>query len=116
MYILVISTNMSFRKVCIDNLVNRGHVAVGVPSFTEGQNLLQKAMPDAIVICPHTESAEPEVQKIRSHYRLKSTPILLISPDRSHQEIMSNWKVSAHAVYPVDAHRFVDALMPLLAY
>src|SRR5688572_15801831 len=105
MYILVISKNMSFRKVCMDNLVDRGHVAVGVASFTEGERMLHKALPDVVILCPHTEPIEPEISKIRANYRLKTTPILLVSPERPTREWMSKVETQtmSKGIYPIDS-------------
>jgi DNA-binding response OmpR family regulator len=114
MYVMIISKNNSFRKQCIDHLVNRGHVAVGVASFAEGERTLQKAQPDAIVICPGGTSPDGEITTIRNHYRLRTTPILLVGADREH---LPAQKVhQAHAVYPVDSRYFFSALTSIMAH
>jgi hypothetical protein len=113
MYVMIISKNNSFRKQCIDHLVNRGHIAVGVASFAEGERMLQKAQPDAIVICPAGTSPDGEISTIRNHYRLRSTPILLVGADR---ERLPAQKVNARGVYPVDSQYFFSALTSIMAH
>lgn len=113
MYVMIISKNSGFRKQCIDQLVNRGHVAVGVPSFVEGERMLQKAQPDAIVLCPTGTSPDGEISTIRNHYRLRSTPILLVGAER---EKLPPQKVTGHAVYPVDSHYFFSALTSIVVH
>jgi chemotaxis response regulator CheB len=114
MYVLVVSKNSQFRKLCIDSLVTRGHMAVGVANFSEGERLLQKAQPDVIIMCP-SDCHDADVQKIRSHYQLRLTPIMMISSDRPDRDWAKNWKVNA-IPYPVDGRRLIDALAPLLAH
>jgi hypothetical protein len=113
MYVLIISKNNSFRKQCIDHLVNRGHIAVGVASFVEGERMLQKAQPDAIVVCPTDAPPEGEISSIRNHYRLRTTPILLVGADR---ERLPPKKVNSHGVYPIDSQYFFNALTSILAH
>jgi hypothetical protein len=113
MYIMIISKNNAFRKQCIEHLVNRGHIAVGVASFVEGERMLQKAQPDAIVICPAGTSPDGEITTIRNHYRLRSTPILLVGADR---EKLLAPKINANAVYPVDSRYFFSALTSIMAH
>jgi hypothetical protein len=113
MYVLIISKNSGFRKQCVDHLVNRGHMAVGVASFVEGERMLQKAQPDAIVICPTDASPDGEISNIRNHYRLRSTPILLVGAD---QERLPAHKANAPAVYPIDSRYFFSALTSILAH
>lgn len=115
MYILVISKNHQFRKLCIDSLVTRGHVAVGVSNFSEGERLLQKAQPDVIIVCPSTDCHEADIQQIRSHYQLRSTPVMLIGSDRLDRDWTTRNKINQIS-YPIDGRRLVDALAPLLAH
>lgn len=115
MYVLIVSKNNQFRKLCIDSLVTRGHIAVGVANFTEGERLLQKAQPDVIIVCPSADCHDGDIQKIRSHYQLRSTPVMLISSDRPDREWAARNKVSPIS-FPIDGRRLVDALAPLLAH
>jgi hypothetical protein len=109
---MIISKNSGFRKQCIDHLVKRGHVAIGVASFDDGERMLQKAQPDAIVICLPGTLPDGEISTIRNQYRLRCTPILLVGADR---EKLLAPKVNAHAVYPIDSRYFFSALTSIMA-
>jgi hypothetical protein len=114
-FIMVVSRSANFRRLCVDNLVIRGHLAVGVASADEGKRLLQgNKLPDLILVCSDLEHNAPDIQQFRNSSRLASVPVVLVSPDKPDPKWAVEWKIASHIPYPLDARSLVGKLSPWL--
>jgi hypothetical protein len=114
-FILVICQNSNIRRFCVDNLVTRGYIAVGVASADEGKEVLHHLVPEFIILCAEPKLAEVDINKVRNfHVRLTAVPILLVSMEHPNRAWLQEWNVAAQFPYPIDARRLVDLLMPWL--
>lgn len=81
MYVLVIARNANSRQLYVKNLIARGHLAVGVPSLSYANELLERRTPRLLVLCQVPRVYEPEIAEIRRDDRLKSVQFVLVSHD-----------------------------------
>jgi DNA-binding NtrC family response regulator len=113
--ILIVCRNSNIRRFCVDNLVTRGYLAVGVASVDEGKEILKRHFPNFVMLCCEPRLAEDEIQKIRhDHARLIDVPLVMVSMERPDRVWMNKWNVAAQFPYPIDARRLIDLLMPWL--
>ena len=114
-FILVICQNSNIRRFCVDNLVMRGFIAVGMASAEEGQEILQNLVPEFVILCCEPKPSEKEIKKIRdADKRLSNVPILLVSMEHPTHNWLSGWGVAAQFPYPIDARRLIGLLTPWL--
>jgi DNA-binding NtrC family response regulator len=114
-FILVICQNSNIRRFCVDNLVTRGYIAVGVASADEGKEVLQHLVPEFVILCCEPKLSETEISRLRNyHPRLADIPVLMVSMEHPTREWLSRWKVAAQFPYPIDARRLVNLLSPWL--
>jgi len=113
-FILVVSRNVSCRRLYVDNLVRRGYVAVGVASAIEAENLFNNAMPYLVLICCMPTAYEPDVEGFRKTLGLVTTPVVLMSQDTPDPVWLARWNVSMCTVTPTDLRQLVEILRPWL--
>src|SRR5690606_15157441 len=113
--ILIVCRNSNIRRFCVDNLVTRGYLAVGVESVDEGKEIIKRHVPNYVMLCCVPRLAEDEIQKIRhEHARLSDVPLVMVSMESPDRVWMNKWNVAAQFPYPIDARRLIDLLMPWL--
>ncbi len=114
-FILVIAQDANVRRFCVDNLVIRGHLAIGMARIVdECQELLATQVPESMLMCGEPEQLELDLKLFRSFHQLSFVPIVVISRDRPSAEWMSRWHISAHIPSFPDARVLVDLLRPWL--
>jgi DNA-binding response OmpR family regulator len=114
MYILVISRETDCRKLWVDNLVIRGHLAVGVASLTEAKRLLHNVSPGLILVCQIPDLQEMTMEEIRGVDKLNSTPLVLLSAEAPDPQWMARWNIASHLPSPVDPRQLTVLLAPWL--
>lgn len=114
-FVLVVCRNSNIRRFCVDNLVTRGYIAVGVASADEGREILSRRTPEFVMLCCEPRLAESEIEKIRNiQLRLKDVAVVMVSMERPDRNWLHKWKVAAQFPYPIDARRLIDLLLPWL--
>ena len=113
-YVLVVSHDVNARRLLVDNLVRRSYLAVGLASLAEGDRLLQRVVPELIVLCGQSIDLESDVDLLRSQYSFRSVPIVLVSPDAPDYTWLATWHIDASLHYPLDFGQIVDVLQPWL--
>jgi len=114
-FMLVIAQDANVRRFCVDNLVIRGHLAIGMPRIVdECEELLATQVPESVLMCGEPEQLEPELKGFRSLHELRFVPIVVISSDRPSAEWMTRWRITAHIPSFPDAGHLVDLLRPWL--
>jgi hypothetical protein len=112
-YTLVVSSNPSCRKLYVDNLVRRGHLAVGVASANEAEDLVGTTVPGLVLVCCMPTGYELEIEQLRAVYH-KAGPLVLMSRDKPNPAWAARWHVDLCSVDPVDVRRLVEILRPWL--
>jgi hypothetical protein len=114
-FILVIAQDTNVRRFCVDNLVIRGHLAIGMARIIdECQELLATQSPEFLLMCGEPEQLEPDLKLFRSVHQLSFVSIVIISRDRPSAEWMTQWHITAHIPSVPDARHLVDLLRPWL--
>lgn len=113
-FVLVISRDTNFRKFCVDNLVVRGYLAVGLTSAIEGQKLLENSTPQLVILYCVAERFKHEVYQLRNTYGISTTPIILIDANSVDPKWLAKWNIASQLDYPVDARKLVNLLHPWL--
>ena len=114
-FILVIAQDANVRRFCVDNLVIRGHLAIGMARIVdECQELLATQAPECLLMCGEPEQLELDLKGFRSLHQLSFVPIVVISRDRPSAEWMTRWHISASIPSFPDARRLVTLLKPWL--
>jgi hypothetical protein len=98
----------------VDNLIIRGHLAVGVASVKEGLRLLRNYLPSLILICQMQEIDEAELRRIRDVSGLCSTPIVLSNIQPPDSDWMAEWGIEAFIPFGLDVRQLVKRLAPWL--
>jgi hypothetical protein len=115
-FMLVIAQDANVRRFCVDNLVIRGHLAIGMARIVgECQELLATHVPESVLMCGEPEQLELDLKGFRSLHQLSFVPIVVISSDRPSAEWMTTWRITAHIPSFPDARRLVDLLRPWLS-
>ena len=114
MYILVLSRGLNLRRYCVDNLVVRGYIAVGLASIHEGVTLFQRYPPDCILLCQIPDLNEGDLKAIRTYPELDGTPLLIMSADRPAPDWMARWRVTTYLAPLTAANEIVERLRPWL--
>lgn len=112
-YTLVVSGNSSCRKLYVDNLVRRGHLAVSVASALEAEGLLVTTMPGLVLVCCMPTGYETEIEYLRTSYPQPGT-LVLMGRDKPDPAWAVRWNVDLCAADPVDARHLVEVLRPWL--
>lgn len=112
-FVLVVSRNISCRRLYVDNLVRRGYLAVGVASASEADNLLNSAKPDLILVCCMPVEYEQAIEQFRTIFKWAG-PVVLVSQDRPDPAWLARWNVTARMADPIDLRRLVEMLQPWL--
>jgi hypothetical protein len=114
-FVLVIAQEANVRRFCVDNLVIRGHLAVGMARIVdECQELLATQVPESVLMCGEPEQLERDLELFRSLHQLSFVRIVVISKDRPSAEWMTRWHIAAHIPSFPDAGDLVDILRPWL--
>jgi DNA-binding NtrC family response regulator len=113
-FVLVVSQKANFRRLCVDNLVIRGHLAVGIASAEEGKKLLQQQSPDLVLLCSDQEHSEVDLYRLRASAALANVPVVLVSTEKPDPTWVKRWHISSYIPYPLDARTLVDILQPWL--
>jgi hypothetical protein len=114
-FILVIAQDTNVRRFCVDNLVIRGYLAIGMARIVdECQELLATQAPEFLLMCGEPEQLERDLTGFRSLHQLSFVPIVVISRDRPSPDWIAKWHISAHIRSFPDARRLVDLLKPWL--
>lgn len=108
-YTLVVSSNASCRKLYVDNLVRRGHLAVSVGSAIEAEGLLGTTMPGLVLVCGMPTGYEPEIERLRTTYQLART-LVLMGRDKPDPAWAARWHVDLCSADPVDVRQLVEIL------
>jgi DNA-binding NtrC family response regulator len=113
LFILVVSRNVSCRRLYVDNLVRRGYVAVGVASAIEAENLLNTVTPDLVLVCCMPIGYEQDIEQFRTTYKLTGN-LVLMSQDKPDPAWTARWNVTLCSADPRDLRRLVEILQPWL--
>jgi hypothetical protein len=114
-FILIIAQDVNVRRFCVDNLVIRGHLAIGMARIVdECQELLASQVPEFLLMCGEPEQLERDLKGFRSLHQLSFVPIVVISRDRPSAEWMRQWHIAAQIPSFPDARHLVDLLRPWL--
>ena len=113
-FILVFANDSSCRRLFVDNLVMRGYVTVGSASVSEAHTLLQRQLPELIIVCCVRAGQEETIVELRNLPALNNTPILIVSSDAPDREWMKAWHVASALPYPMDLRKLVQYLKPWL--
>ena len=115
-FILVIAQDANVRRFCVDNLVIRGYLAIGMARVVdECQELLASQVPESMLMCGEPERLEQDLKLFRSLHHLSFLPIVVISRERPSAEWMTRWHITAHIPSFPDARDLVDRLRPWLS-
>ncbi len=114
-YILVLSRGLNLRRYCVDNLVIRGYIAIGLASIHEGATLFQRNPPDCILLCQIPDLNEGDLKAIRTYPELDRTPLLIMSADRPAPDWMARWRIATHLAPLTAASEIVEQLSPWLS-
>ncbi|MEP7285239.1 MAG: hypothetical protein ABI947_05670 [Chloroflexota bacterium] len=107
-FILVISRNSNLRRFCVDNLVIRGYVAVGVASIeNECQVLLHNEEPQLILMCGELVQLEPELTTLHNQYKLEAIPVGIITVQKPEREWVNHWNIAGYIAYRIDTQRLM---------
>jgi DNA-binding response OmpR family regulator len=98
----------------VDNLVMRGYVTVGSASVNEAHVLLQRQLPDLIIVCCVHAGQEETIVELRNIPALDNTPVVIIASEPPDNEWMKAWRVAATLPYPMDLRNLVQSLAPWL--
>ena len=112
-YILVISQDVSCRRLYVDNLVRRGYLAAGVASTLEAANLLEVSKPDLTLVCCMPDTYEREIAGLRTTFDVTG-PLVLITEDRPDPAWAARLNIAASLTDTVDPQRLVETLRPWL--
>ena len=112
-YTLVVSSNASCRKLYVDNLVRRGHLAVSVASAIEAEGLLGTMTPGLVLVCCMPTGYEPEIERLRATYQLDRT-LVLMSREKPAPAWAARWHVDLCSADPMDVRQLVEILRPWL--
>lgn len=109
MYVLVISKELTFRRLVVANLVIRGHLAVGVASVDEARRLVENVQPKLVVLSKAGRVSDGEARSLREVAALASVPLLVISAESPDAEVMQRWEIEDHLL-PLDVQDMVDKM------
>ena len=112
-YTPVVSSNASCRKLYVDNLVRRGHLAVSFASAIEAEGLLGTTTPGLILVCGMSAGYKPEIEQLRTTYQLAGT-LVLVGRDRPDSAWAARWHVDLCQADPMDVRQIVETLRPWL--
>jgi hypothetical protein len=114
MYVLILSRGLNLRRYCVDNLVIRGYVAVGLASIHEGATLFQRRLPTCILLCQISDLNENDLRAIRSYPELDTIPLLVMSAEFPAPDWMARWRIATHLAPLTAASEIVEQLRPWL--
>ena len=112
-YTLVVSSNVSCRKLYVENLVRRGYLAVSVASAIEAKGLLKTTTPDLVLVCGMPTGYEQEIEQLRTTYQLAGT-LVLMGRDEPDPAWAARWHVDLCPADPIDVRQLVEILRPWL--
>lgn len=109
MYVLVISKELSFRRLVVANLVIRGYLAVGVASVEEARRLVENVKPKLVVLSKAGRVSDGEMRLLREVETLSPVPLIVISAETPDVEMMRRWDIDDHLL-PLDVQDMVEKM------
>jgi DNA-binding response OmpR family regulator len=92
----------------------RGYVTVGSASVNEARILLQRQLPDLIIVCCVRVGQEETIVELRNMTALDNIPVVMVVSEPPDSEWMKAWHVSSALPYPMDLRNLVQSLSPWL--
>ncbi|HOA24844.1 MAG TPA: hypothetical protein PK801_01995 [Aggregatilineales bacterium] len=109
MYVLVISKELSFRRLVVANLVIRGYLAVGVANVEEARRLVENVKPKLVVLSKAGRVSDGEMRLLREVEMLAMVPLIVISAETPDAEMMRRWDIDDHLL-PLDVQDMVEKM------
>lgn len=113
-YILVVSNDISCRRLYVDNLVRRGYLAVGVSSAIEAENLLKMGWPELVLACCMPATYEKDIERLRRIYDT-NRPLVLITEEKPDPGWAATRNVIVYSSAMLDPRHLVETLRPWIS-
>jgi hypothetical protein len=114
MYVLVISNHVNVQRLYVDNLIIRGHLAVGATGPAKIERLIARRPPALVLLCQVPSVDESGYNAIMAHPALNDVPVLLLSVEHNAPGWMDDSR-TVYDVHPLPISRLTDTVDEMVA-